>query len=127
MLYASTHGGSRDCPPPADFSHGYVWAVYGDYDIYTANLDGTTSATLDQSPGYDAEATISPNGKKIVFTCDRYGDLELYSMDIDGKNIKRLTNEPGYDGGAFFSPDSKWISLSQLAPSDPAPKRTRIC
>ena len=64
---------------------------------------------LTNSPGYDAEATISPNGKKIVFTSERDGDLELYSMDIDGKNVKRLTNEPGYDGGAFYSPDNKMI------------------
>ena len=61
------------------------------------------------SNGYDAEATISPDGKTIVFTSDRDGDLELYLMDSDGSNIRRLTNSPGYDGGAFFSPDSKQI------------------
>ena len=40
ILYASTHGGSKDCPPNPDFSKGYVWAVYPDYDIYTATPDG---------------------------------------------------------------------------------------
>ncbi|MBV9215428.1 MAG: PD40 domain-containing protein [Acidobacteria bacterium] len=120
VLYASTHGGSRECPPPPDFSkYGYVWAVYPDYDIYTANPDGTNIQNLTHSPGYDAEATISPNGKKIVFTSDRSGDLELYSMDIDGKNVKQLTNEPGYDGGAFYSPDNKWIVYRGSHPTDP--------
>jgi TolB protein len=109
VLYSSTFGGKKECPPPADYSKGYVWAIYPDYDIYTANPDGSDIKKLTDSPGYDAEATISPNGKKIVFTSVRDGDLELYSMDIDGKNVKRLTNELGYDGGAFFSPDSKEI------------------
>jgi TolB protein len=119
VLYASTHGGSRECPPPPDFSHGYVWAVYPDYDIYTATPDGKNIKKLVDSPGYDAEATISPNGKKIVFTSERDGDLELYSMDTNGKNVKRLTNEPGYDGGAFYSPDNKMIVYRGSHPTDP--------
>ena len=76
VLYASTHGGSRECPPPPDFSkYGYVWAVYPDYEIYTATPDGKNIRNLTNSPGYDAEATVSPNGKKIVFTSERDGDL----------------------------------------------------
>jgi Tol biopolymer transport system component len=119
VLYASTFGGSKQCPPPADYSKGYVWAIYPDYEIYTATPDGKDIKNLTNSPGYDAEATISPNGKKIVFTSERDGDLELYSMDIDGKNVKRLTNEPGYDGGAFFSPDNKMIVYRGSHPTDP--------
>jgi TolB protein len=120
VLYASTHGGSRECPPNPDFAkYGYVWAVYPSYDIYTATPDGKDIKNLTNSPGYDAEATISPNGKKIIFTSDRDGDLELYSMNTDGKNIKRLTNEAGYDGGAFYSPDSKMIVYRGSHPTDP--------
>lgn len=118
VLYASTHGGSRECPPNPDFSKGYVWAIYPDYDIYTATPDGKDIKNLTNSPGYDAEATISPNGKKIVFTSERDGDLELYSMDTNGKNIKRLTNEVGYDGGAFYSPDSKMLVYRGSHPTD---------
>lgn len=118
VLYASTHGGSRECPPNPDFSQGYVWAVYPDYDIYTATPDGKDIRKLVDSPGYDAEATVSPNGKKIIFTSERDGDLELYSMDVDGKKVKRLTFEPGYDGGAFYSPDNKMIVYRGSHPTD---------
>ncbi len=119
VLYASTFGGKKECPAPPNYP-GYVWAVYPDYEIYTATPDGKNIKNLTNSPGYDAEATISPNGKRIIFTSDRDGDLELYSMDVNGKNIKRLTNETGYDGGAFFSPDSKMIVYRGSHPTDEA-------
>ena len=119
VLYSSTFGGKRECPPEPDRSQGYVWPVYWDYDIYTATPDGKDIKNLTHSPGYDAEATISPDGKKIVFTSERDGDLELYSMDIDGTHVKRLTHEVGYDGGAYFSPDSKMIVYRGSHPKTP--------
>lgn len=119
VLYASTHLGGKECPPNPDFSKGYVWAVYPSFDIFTADADGKNIKQLTTEKGYDAEATISPNGKKIIFTSERDGDLELYSMDTNGKNVKRLTNEPGYDGGAFFSPDSKMLVYRGSHPTDP--------
>jgi TolB protein len=109
ILYSSTHLGSADCPPRPDFSKGYVWAVYPSYDIFVANPDGSDLKQLTATPGYDAEATFSIDGKKIVFTSLRNGDLDIYSMDADGSNVKQLTNELGYDGGPFYSPDGQWI------------------
>jgi len=109
ILYASTHGSARGCPPPPDYSKGYVWAVYPAYDIYRAAADGSRLAVLTSSPGYDAEATVSPTGTSIVFTSSRNGDLDLYSMDTDGTNIRQLTQELGYDGGAFYSWDGTMI------------------
>ena len=109
ILFSSTHLGDAQCPPRPDFSKGYVWAVYPSYEIFTANPDGSDLKQLTDSPGYDAEATISADGKKIVFTSLRHGDLDIYSMDADGKHVKQLTHELGYDGGPFYSPDGKWI------------------
>lgn len=120
IIYASTHSGGKDCPPDPDRSNGYVWPVYGDYELYTAKADGTDIKRLTNVAGYDAEATVSPDGKKIVFTSERDGDLELYSMDIDGKNVKRLTDAIGYDGGAFYSPDSKMIVYRRSTPKTEA-------
>ncbi|MFL6212611.1 MAG: TolB family protein [Blastocatellia bacterium] len=108
-LYSSTHEAGADCPPKPDYSRGYVWAIYPSYDIYTAKTDKSDLKNITNSPGYDAEATIAPNGKRVVFTSMRDGDLDIYTMDLDGKNVKRLTNETGYDGGPFWSYDSKWI------------------
>jgi len=120
IVYASTHGGAKACPPNPDFSQGYVWAVYPDYDLYTADANGKNIKRLTTTPGYDAEATVSPDGKRMVFTSERDGDLDLYSMDVNGKNIKRLTDAVGYDGGAFYSPDGKSIVYRRSTPSNAA-------
>jgi TolB protein len=109
ILYSSTHLHGAECPPEPDFSMGYVWAVYDTYDIFRANLDGSNLSQLTNTPGYDAEATISPVGDRIVFTSDRDGDLDIYTMALDGSDVKRLTNKAGYDGGAFYSPDGSKI------------------
>ena len=108
ILYSSTHLGSKQCPPKPDFSQGYVWAVYDTFDIFTANPDGSNLKQLTDTPGYDAETTISRQGK-LVFTSKRNGDLDIYTMDRNGWNVKRLTNELGYDGGPFWSYDGKQI------------------
>lgn len=107
ILYASTHLDNMDCPTvPAKRSDGkYVWSIYPGFDIFTADLKGNIIKRLTENPGYDAEATVSPRGDKIVFTSMRSGDLELYTMNIDGSDVKQVTHELGYDGGAFFSPD----------------------
>lgn len=104
ILYASTHLGGDECPPAPETKGKYLWAVYKSFDIFIADLKGNITKQLTNTPGYDAEATVSPKGDKIVFTSDRSGDLELWTMDMDGKNQKQITFGLGYDGGAFFHP-----------------------
>jgi Tol biopolymer transport system component len=108
ILYGSTFRAGEACPPPPDRSRGYVWAL-DDYDIYTARPDGGDIRSIFSSPAYDAEATVSRDGRKIVFTSARDGDLEVYSMNADGSGISRLTHTPGYDGGPFYSYDGRKI------------------
>ena len=117
ILYASTHLGSLACPPRPSFERGYVWPIYASYDIFRAAPDGSNLRQLTKTPGYDAEATIGPNGR-IVFTSVRDGDMEIYSMNGDGTDVQRLTNRPGRDGGPWFSPDGQQIIFRGRAISD---------
>ncbi len=106
VLYASTHAADEACPDaPRTLNGKYVWPVFPTFDIYISNLEGEVIRQLTDEPGYDAEATLSPDGTKIVFTSDRSGDLELYTMNVDGTDVRQITDSLGYDGGAFFSPD----------------------
>ncbi len=110
IIYASTHQSGEGCPKSQMFSGGrYVWPLFDSYDIYIANKDGSNPEVLIGGKGYDAEATVSPDGKYIVFTSTRSGDLELWRYEIKTGKLLQLTNTLGYDGGAFFSRDSKKI------------------
>ncbi|HIF23978.1 MAG TPA: hypothetical protein EYQ27_19220 [Gemmatimonadetes bacterium] len=109
ILYSSTHHHDASCPVEPDFSMGYVWPIYDTYDVFVADVDGSNLRQLTTEDGYDAEATFSPTGDRIVFTSTRDGDLELYSMAPDGSDVERLTDRIGYDGGAFYSPDGSKI------------------
>ena len=102
VVFGSTHEAGADCPPKADRSQGYVWDVYDSYEIYSSNRDGGELVNMTNTPGYDAEATISRDGQ-IVFTSMRSGDLELWTMNLDGGDLVQLTDRLGYDGGAFFN------------------------
>jgi Tol biopolymer transport system component len=119
ILFSSTHAASAECPPKPDYSKGYVWPIYNTYDIYTAKPDGSHLKRLTRSPGYDAEATITRDGRKIVFTSMRNGDLDIYTMNTDGSNVKQLTHELGYDGGPFWSYDGKKIVYRAEHPKTP--------
>lgn len=125
ILYASTHLGGSDCPKDPERKPGgkYLWPVYDTYDIFIVDLKGVTKKQLTNQKGYDAEATLSPNGDKIVFTSTRNGDLDLYVMDLKGKNVKQITNTLGYDGGAFFSPDGTKIVFRASRPETEEKKK----
>ncbi|MFC2084777.1 hypothetical protein ACFLS9_06950 [Bacteroidota bacterium] len=108
IIYASTHGGDPDCPENITFKDGkYVWPLYDTYEIYITNQDGNNSEILIGGEGYDAEATVSPDGRYIIYTSIRTGDLELWRYEIETGEDLQITNELGYDGGAFFSRDSE--------------------
>jgi len=112
VVYASTHLGSENCPPTPDrskYGNKYIWPIYASFDIFMTDLNGKIVKQLTKTSGYDAEATISPDGKKMLFTSMRDGDLDLYIMDLKTEKVQRVTKELGYDGGAWFSKDGKKI------------------
>lgn len=110
------------CPPKPDSSFGYVWPLYNmqmyvvdrrtNHVISVLNQDQDERCKDQSTPHcYNAEATITKNGDKMVFTSTRSGDLELYSLNLADPTAvpKRLTFTIGYDGGAFYSNDGTKI------------------
>jgi Tol biopolymer transport system component len=119
ILYASTHEASDACPPAADRSKGYLWAVYPGYDIYVASDDGKIEKKLASAPRYDAEATVNWKTGKIVYTSMASGDIDLWTMNSDGSGKKQITKMEGYDGGAVFSRDGKHLVWRANHPATP--------
>jgi Tol biopolymer transport system component len=126
IVYASTQKAGNACPPVPDrakYGNRYIWPVYRSYDIYITDTAGKETKPLVSGPGYDAEATISADGKKMIFTSTRNGDLDLYTMDMKSRKVKQVTTALGYDGGAWFSPDGKKIIWRASRPQTDAEKR----
>ena len=122
IIYASTKNGSEDCPPAVDrakYGNKYIWPLYASYDIFIADTNGKNEKQLTHSAGYDAEATLSYDGKKMIYCSVKEGDLDLYVMDLQTKKEIKVTNTLGYDGGAWFSPDGKKIVWRASRPSTP--------
>ena len=114
----------------------YSWDYDAAMDIFSANRDGSNLTQLTDTPGYDAEASYSPDGQHIVFCSlrDAYPKNqlspkelkqlevdpayfgEIYIMNADGSNQTRLTDAPGYDGGPFFTPDGQHIVWRHFTP-----------
>jgi Tol biopolymer transport system component len=122
IVFASTHLFGVECPPVPDrakYGNKYIWPLYPSYDIFISDLKGRIKERLTDHEGYDAEATISPDGKQMLFTSTRDGDIELYIMNFKTKETKRITYELGYDGGAWFSPDGTKIIWRASRPKTP--------
>ncbi len=136
VTFASTHA-DKDAKKKQDAEldfrksgqvRRYSWDYDENYDIYKASLDGKILKNLTHTRGYDAEGSLSPDGKLLVFASNRHAYdhalaeaeskkltedpsffMDIYVMSSDGGNVHQLTNEPGYDGGPFFSPDGERI------------------
>tara|TARA_B100000809_G_C15120572_1_gene524109 strand:- start:600 stop:1631 length:1032 start_codon:yes stop_codon:yes gene_type:complete len=117
IFFSSTMKDGPECPEIYKHPNPrkYIWPLRN-YEIY--KWDGNTATQLTNVPGYNAETTIHPTERKVIFTSMREGDIDLYEMDYDGNNIKRITKEFGYDGGAFYSPDGNSIIWRAWYPSN---------
>jgi Tol biopolymer transport system component len=116
ILYSSTHHNNPDCPLARPREKRFIWPLHP-FEIFTAKHDGTDIKQITFTGSYNAEATLSKNGK-VVFTSFREGDLDIYTMNSDGGVVKRLTHQKGYDGGPFFSSDEKMIVYRAFHPKD---------
>ena len=108
----------------------YAWDYDPEMELYVRNRQSGTLRRLTNKRGYDAEASISPDGQWIVFASTRdaydrqltpteqkqletdpsfFGEIYIMRADADGAAPRRLTTVTGYDGGPFFSPDGKRI------------------
>jgi Tol biopolymer transport system component len=79
-------------------------------ELYTSDLDGSHVVRMTNNKVYDAEVTVSPDGKWILFGRQIDGKMDLYTMRPDGSEVFQVTHTPDWqEGGAQWMPDGKTI------------------
>ena len=72
-------------------------------ELYSSDLNGGDVKRLTNNKVYDAEVSMSPDGKWILFSRQLDGKLDLWIMKPDGSDQKQITFTPEWqEGGSFF-------------------------
>jgi TolB protein len=100
---------------PADYPKGS--------EIYTSDLNGKHVRRLTNNLNYDAEVSLSPDGKKVLFGRNTDGKMDLWLMKPDGTNQRQLTHLEGLQpGGSFYLPDNHTIIFRAWKKTDEGKK-----
>jgi Tol biopolymer transport system component len=71
---------------------------------------GAAPRPIAAAPGWDGEAAVSIDGRRLALVSSREGDPEVYVAAADGSALARITHAPGYDGAPVFSPDGSRLA-----------------
>ncbi|MAF83978.1 MAG: hypothetical protein CL797_07750 [Chromatiales bacterium] len=107
LLWTSTRDHMEDMPAGN-------WSDDADYpqgsELYSSDMDGKNIKRLTNNRWYDAEGTVSPDGKWIVFGRQIGGNADLWRMKSDGTEQTQLTFTADWqEGEAYFLPDSETV------------------
>jgi TolB protein len=85
-------------------------------DLYVVRQDGTGFRQLPGQGLYNAEPSLSPDGRLIAFVSDRgRKSIELYVMRLDGTGVRRLTHTAANERYPSWSPDGKRLAFGSGA------------
>ena len=102
----------------ASFSYDGEWVVFtserhGSADIFRVRTNGMGLERLTDSPAFDDQAALSPDGNSLAFVSTRdSGSTDIYVLDLKTRQTRNLTNSPGGDYRPSWSPDGRRLAFS---------------
>ena len=105
----------------------FTAVVNGSRTIWEMNPDGSDQRQLtafQPGPG-DAQISVTPDNRYIVFESERTGSLEVWRANRDGSDAKPLTSG-GKNSQPALSPDGSWIVYSSQRTGDVGLRRMSI-
>jgi TolB protein len=90
------------------------WSDPRDYpqgaELYMSDRDGRHVKRLTNNKVYDAEVSVSPDGKWIVFGRQTDGNMDLWRMHADGTGEQQITFTKDWEEGRpMYLPDSETV------------------
>jgi TolB protein len=62
----------------------------------------------------DQQASVSPDGRYVVFQSNRSGNRNIWRIDADGNNPKQLTDGSYVDESPVCSPDGRFVIFMSM-------------
>ena len=81
------------------------------FDVFAVRPDGSGLRQLTHHDGVTTYASLSPDGRRLLFRRVIGDNSEVFVSAPDGSQPKNLTNDPGFDGWPVFSPSGKKIAF----------------
>ena len=77
--------------------------------VWTAASDGSGLKRITDGGKDEYHASLSPDGRKLVFVSELNGSRDIWVADADGQNVVPLTDDPGIEDQPAWSPDGRRI------------------
>ena len=97
-------------PPPA-YTIAFKSFAPNNADVFIADADGGHARPLAPDPALDYNATVSSDGRWVVFTSHRRGQADIYRIRPDGTGLERLTDDPAFDDQGSLSADGRSLAF----------------
>jgi len=78
-------------------------------NVWSVGLDGKGEKKLTNGTKDEYHATLSPDGKKLLFVTEVNGSRDIWLAEADGQNPVPLTDDPGTEDQPAWSPDGRQI------------------
>jgi len=78
-------------------------------NVWGVASDGSGERRITHGTKDEYHATLSPDGKRLLFVSEVNGSRDIWVADADGQNAVPLTDDPGTEDQPAWSPDSHQI------------------
>lgn len=91
----------------------------GNWDIYLFEQPGAPPRRLTDGPAPEYNATVSPDGRWLLFTSEQRGNPDLYALDLRRGGVPRLLiDSDALEDQAAFAPDGESLAFVSTASGD---------
>ena len=96
----------------------YDSATNGHLDLWVIDPNGSGQKQLTADAGNNSGASVSPDGRYVVFVSDRGGTNHIWRVNIDGSSALQLTYGVG-ETQPQCSPDGQWVVFRSRSNDSP--------